>query len=184
MPNTKGHNSRETLRARLSSYWKMEVGNALLIPAMMLILCLAYDQAVGFGLALACFPMCGLLILGGLYWRAKLHQLEGRTDTLKRVLAQARIWRLPLLATTALACALAIAVWFNDLAASEGERWAVTAAAILAALEYVNYYHRQLQHFDNWSDFKRLITGCGFQPSQMARDLKRFERETIVSSNR
>jgi hypothetical protein len=50
----------------------------------------------------------------------------------------------------------------------------VIAAAVLillAALEYVNYYHRQLQHFDCWSDFKRLISTRQLRPSHMARDL-------------
>ncbi|MEM6494407.1 MAG: hypothetical protein AAF650_08510 [Pseudomonadota bacterium] len=164
---------KDHLRRRLTSYWKLEVGNAALIPAIMVFLCWQNAQPVGLGLALACVPMCCLLVLGGLYWRAKLHQLEGRSDTLARALLLARKWRLALLGTTLLACVLAVASWFTDLAASEGERWAITAAAILAALEYVNYYHRQLQHFDNWPDFLRLITGRGFRVSQMAHDLKR-----------
>ena len=156
----------------------MEVANAPLMPAIMLFLCFQTDQAVGLGFALACVPMCGLLILGGLYWRAKLQQLEGRSETLERVLGQALKWRLPLLATTSLALVLAVGVWFTDLAASTGERWCISIAAVLAGLEYINYYHRQLQHFDNWPDFKRLITGRGLQRSWMARDLERFERET------
>ncbi|MEM6856429.1 MAG: hypothetical protein AAF559_01035 [Pseudomonadota bacterium] len=150
----------------------------------MLVMSWQADQAVGIGLALACVPMCGLLILGGLYWRAKLHQLEGRSGTLEAFLPLAHKWRLPLLATTALACVLAVGVWFTDLAVSTGERWAITIAAILAALEYVNYYHRQLQHFDNRADFNRLITGRGFQRSWMARDLERLDRETNRTSDR
>ena len=142
---------------------------------MMAGLCVFNEQAVGLALALACVPMCGLLILGGLYWRAKLHQLEGRRDTLNHILEQAVRWRMPLLATSLAAIVLAIMAWTADLAASTGERWAVTIAALLAALEYVNYYHSQLQHFDHWPDFQRLISGRGFQPSQMAMDLKRFE---------
>ena len=55
-----------------------------------------------------------------------------------------------------------------------GDRWVALAAAVLAALEYVNYYHRQLQHFDNFADIKRLLTGRGFRRSQMARDLERY----------
>ncbi|MDQ3080564.1 MAG: hypothetical protein M3R03_11290 [Pseudomonadota bacterium] len=42
---------------------------------------------------------------------------------------------------------------------------------LLAGLEYVNYYHRQLQHFDNLADLKRLFSGRGFKPSHMARSL-------------
>ena len=41
----------------------------------------------------------------------------------------------------------------------------------LAALEYVNYYKFQVQHFDNWADFKRLMTGRGFRKAHMARDI-------------
>ncbi|MEM7688329.1 MAG: hypothetical protein AAF291_04840 [Pseudomonadota bacterium] len=175
---------KEQLRRRLSSYWKLEIANVALVPAVMFFLCWRTDQAVGLGLALACVPMCGLLVIGGLYWRAKLHQLEGRTQTLERVLALARKWRLPLLATTALACVLAVAVWFTDLAASSGERWAITTAAILSALEYVNYYHCQLQHFDHLADWQRLISGRGFQKSWLARDLERAGRETKDSLSR
>lgn len=133
---------------------------------------------MGLGLAICLVPMCALLILGGLYWRAKLHQLEGRSDVLKRVLGQAVKWRLALLAITALALVLAVAGWFTDLAISAGERWAMAVAAVLAGSEYINYYHRQLQHFDHWPDFQRLITGRGFQPSQMARDLDRFQAQS------
>ncbi|MEO0690471.1 MAG: hypothetical protein AAFY51_09255 [Pseudomonadota bacterium] len=165
--------TKERLRHRLSSYWKLEIGNAALIPAVMVLVCLRAQQPISVGFALACVPMCGLLVLGGLYWRAKLHQLEGRTDSLERVLIEARKWRLPLLATTCLAVVLAVGGWFTALAASTGEKWAISIAAGLAALEYVNYYHRQLQHFDNWSDFKRVVTGRGFQISRMARDLRR-----------
>ena len=43
--------------------------------------------------------------------------------------------------------------------------------SLLALAEYVNYYHRQLQHFDNWPDFRRLMTGKGFRPAKMAVDL-------------
>lgn len=60
-----------------------------------------------------------------------------------------------------------------------GWTWPVIGAAILtllAALEYVNYYHRQLQHFDRSSDFKRLITGGGFRRSHMARNLTAYRR--------
>lgn len=167
---------KEQLHHRLSSYWKLEVANAALIPAIMVGWCLLEGQAIGFGLALALVPMCGLLVVGGRYWRAKLHQLEGRTDTLERVLTLAAKCRLALFATTSLACVLGVGVWFTDLAASTGERWAISVAAALAALEYINYYHRQLQHFDHWADFKRLITGRGFPVSQMAKDIRRMER--------
>lgn len=45
--------------------------------------------------------------------------------------------------------------------------------AVLAGLEYVNYYHVQLQHFDNAADIKRLLSGRGFRPAHLARALRR-----------
>lgn len=175
---------KQRLQKRLSSYWKMEVANALLVPGFMVIACLYTGQAIGVGLALACVPMCGLLIVGGLYWRAKLLQMEGRDEPLDYVLGLARQWRLPLLATTCSACVLAVGVWFTDLAASTGERWSITIAAVLAALEYVNYYHRQLQNFDHWPDFKRFLATRSFPVAWMARDLERFEAEREASGSK
>jgi hypothetical protein len=48
--------------------------------------------------------------------------------------------------------------------------------SLLALLEYINYYHYQLQHFDNQADFQRLISGRGFRQSHLARALEQYER--------
>jgi hypothetical protein len=40
---------------------------------------------------------------------------------------------------------------------------------LLAVLEYVNYYHVQLNHFDNAADFRRLLSGKGFRKPHLAR---------------
>lgn len=56
---------------------------------------------------------------------------------------------------------------------------AAIAAAVctaLAALEFVNYYKVQLQHFDHAADFRRLLQGRGFRRAHMARDLAAFRR--------
>jgi hypothetical protein len=63
---------------------------------------------------------------------------------------------------------------FPELMVGSGDRWVATFAALLGLLEYVNYYHRQLQHFDNWSDFRRLFQGKGFRISQLARDIRKL----------
>ena len=57
------------------------------------------------------------------------------------------------------------------------DRVAATGCATLAVLEYVNYYHRQLQHFDNKADFKRMLAGKGFRQSWLARDLSELRRQ-------
>jgi len=120
--------------------------------------------------------MCGLLIIGGLYWRAKLHQLEGRSQTLKAFLPVADKLQVPFAVLSAIALAVCGAAWLSGLGASQGDRIAITVAAVLAALEHINYYHRQLQHFDHPADFKRLMTGRGFAVSQMASDLARWRK--------
>jgi hypothetical protein len=48
---------------------------------------------------------------------------------------------------------------------------------LLAVLDYVNYYHVQLQHFDHPPDWRRLVSGRGFRPSHLARQIARWKRE-------
>ena len=122
---------------------------------------------------LALVPMTALLIIGAVYWRAKVRQLQQKRYQIAPVLAKIGRLRLPVLILTILSALVAIASWFIPyLAISAADRICASIAAALAALEYVNYYHRQLQHFDNAADFKRLLSGKGFRVSQMARDLR------------
>ncbi len=56
---------------------------------------------------------------------------------------------------------------------------AVVAAFIcsgLATLEYVNYFHVQLQNFDHAADIKRLMNGGGLRQAHMAKDLAAFRK--------
>ena len=124
---------------------------------------------------LALVPMTALLIIGAVYWRAKVRQLQQKRYQIAPVLAKIGRLRLPVLILTILGGLVALASWIvPDLAISAADRICASIAAALAALEYVNYYHRQLQHFDNITEFKRLIFGKGFRVSQMARDLRAF----------
>ncbi|MEN9392769.1 MAG: hypothetical protein RLZZ104_1112, partial [Pseudomonadota bacterium] len=61
------------------------------------------------------------------------------------------------------------------------DRNIATGCAVLAVLEYINYYHRQLQHFDNGEDFQRLLAGKGFRKSWMARDIEALNRPSTSS---
>jgi hypothetical protein len=82
-------------------------------------------------------------------------------------------WRWPSLALTLAGCATALAGWFFPAwSVGPADRYVAMGCAVLAALEYINYYHRQLQHFDNREDFQRLLSGKGFRKSWMARDLE------------
>jgi hypothetical protein len=48
---------------------------------------------------------------------------------------------------------------------------------LLAVLEYINYYHVQLQHFDHAPDWQRLVSGRGFRRSHLAREIERWKRD-------
>lgn len=157
---------------RLSWYWQVEVANAVLVPMAFVILAAKFGDGVGWPTIAAMVPVCGLLVVGGLYWRGKLHALKGEGKALDRALALADGCDRPLLVLTLLALVLAAAGFVLAIPGSTAsDRWAVLIAAALALAEYVNYYHRQLQHFDNWPDFQRLVKGRGFRPAKMAVDL-------------
>lgn len=168
--------SRDRIRERLRWYGPVEMLNAALVPAVMAVWCVYEEQAIGWLLLLTCIPMCLLLLLGGQYWRVKLQQLEGNSQPMQRFLPLADRSRPVLLVLCVVAAAAAVLGWLDiGFGQSLGERIAASIAATLAALEYVNYYHRQLQHFDHAPDFRRLLTGQGFRPSQMAVDLARWK---------
>ncbi|ANU07814.1 hypothetical protein [Paraurantiacibacter namhicola] len=167
--------AQSALHDRLSGYWKLELGNATLVPATILLLAWSFDGRLGWLTAASFVPMIWLLLLGGFYWRGKLLSLRGDDAPLCRALAHADRFQLPIAAASFGALLAAITSWIVDgIGVSTWDRGAATASAILAVLEYINYYHRQLQHFDHVADWKRLMGGKGFRPSQMSRDLARY----------
>ncbi|TRD11144.1 hypothetical protein FGU71_04275 [Erythrobacter insulae] len=164
--------ARQKLISRLTGYWRIEAANALLVPVFMV---LVADGRIGVGSIAAILPMMALLIIGAAYWRAKLHQIEHGTSPDKTVKWIAAL-DFPMAIASAVAIAVCISLWSIDgLAVGTADRWVATAAAVLAALEYINYYHRQLQHFDHWADWKRLIAGGGFRKSQLRQDIDRLK---------
>lgn len=157
---------------RLAWYWQVELANAAMVPVFVLLVAAAYGGGAGWAVLVTLVPVIGLLVIGGLYWRGKLHEIGGDARALDTVLALADRCQRPLLVLTGLALVLGMGGFFMPiLTATAADRWAAFGASILALAEYVNYYHRQLQHFDNWPDFKRLFSGRGFRPAKMAVDL-------------
>ena len=166
---------RAKLRKRLSDYWRLEIGNAFLIPATAVFVVYTSGSSIGWLTVLTFLPMSAMLVLGGLYWRGKLLALDNDGRLLDAVLRSADRFDGILCVTSFLALGAALASWvFPQISVSLGDRIAATVCGLLAALEYINYYHRQLQHFDNAADFKRLLQGRGFRKSQMAADLEHF----------
>ena len=132
-------------------------------------------EILAFGIA--AIAAGGLLVVGACYWHAVDRQLRLRDrETLDHRLDFADKAQRPALLAT-----VAAAVAFGGALVVVGWASGVIAAGVLtllATLEYVNYYHRQLQHFDNASDFKRLLAGGGLRQSHMARDLAAFRRRS------
>lgn len=161
--------ARKALLARLEPYWVMEAANAVLVPLFVLF---ATGGRIGVISLAALAPVILLLVIGAAYWRGKVLQLKGQRPDLAPLMKQIAAWRRPAQGLTLAGCLAALAGWLKpDWSVGMADRIAATVCAVLAVLEYINYYHRQLQHFDNWADFKRLMTGKGFRKSWMARDL-------------
>jgi hypothetical protein len=162
----------EPIRRRLRSYWKMEAGCAFLIPATLLWLWPPTDLAEAVPLVLALLPAVLLLLLGASYWRAALKRAEGDPVPLTRIVRIAdRVDRpaqlLVLVAAVAAGIAAGTRGWTPPIIAA-------AACAVLAALEYLNYYRVQIQNFDHGPDLKRLIARRRLRRAHLARDLASF----------
>jgi hypothetical protein len=156
---------------RLRWYWQLEAANAVIVPlfAVGLVLWAGGEPTIAlFAAAIACST---LLVIGALYWRAVLRQLERASGSFDYWLPRlAAVEHVSLLLV--FAASITVALEFVLLEGGwTAARLAAASLTALAALEYVNYYMVQLQHFDNWSDFKRLMTGRGFRKAHMARDI-------------
>lgn len=167
--------SARLLSKRLAWYWKMEASGILLFPALMF----WYSNfQLGWPAAIASVPMILILALGAAYWRGKLHQLTHPGFEFEKWLRAISLLQTPALVLTLAGILAAGTAWvFPQISAGLADRVSATGAAALAALEYVNYYHRQLQHFDHLPDFRRLLGGHGFRRSQLAGDLRAFREK-------
>jgi hypothetical protein len=164
--------TRVALLQRLDPYWKMEAANVLFVPLFMLWLS---DGQLSW---IALVPLAAtmlLLIIGALYWRGKVRQLKGTASNFPVLLRGLEVWRRPALVLTQAGSVTCLLGWIVPAwSAGSTDRLVATGCAILSVLEYINYYHRQLQHFDNREDFRRLLAGRGFRRSWLARDLDKL----------
>ena len=171
--------TRADLLKRLEPYWKMEAANMLLVPVFLLWL----NQWQISVITVA--PMAAtimLLAIGALYWRGKVRQLQGEGRDFTRLLRGISFCQRPALVLTLLSCLTALGGWLvPDWSAGLADRNIATGCAILAVLEYVNYYHLQLHHFDNQEDFQRLLAGKGFRKSWLSRDLEALRKASSRS---
>ncbi len=117
----------------------------------------------------------GFLLVGAVYWLGLDQRLERRGGVASRnaMMLADRLEAPLLFATFAAAASLGFALYSVGWTAS---LVAAVLLTVLAALEYVNYYLWQLQHFDRSSDFLRLIGSGRTRRSHMARDLALYRR--------
>lgn len=166
--------TRAKIEQRLSGYWKMEAANVVFIPAVVAFLASSLDWRLGIASIGPFVPVCLLLGIGAQYWRVKLEQVQSGS-ALPRTIGMIARLRLPSFVLSILSVGLTLAAWIAPgVALSQADRWVSTVLTLLAVAEYVNYYHRQVQHFDHWPDLKRLLSGRGFRRSQMALDIARW----------
>ncbi len=159
---------REALLKRLEGYWKMEAGCVFLVPALALWVAPPGDWTDIALYAVVLAPACLSLAVGAGYWFALLAGLRGNRTSMRSLVRVARIVRPLSLLFVGLAVIAAAIGWTQS---DQPVRIVLSALALLAVLEWVNYFAIQLQHFDNMPDFKRLLTGKGFRQAHLAREL-------------
>lgn len=161
-------------------YAAMEAGNIVLLPALAVFLTRPDSGPEIAALALASFAAGVFLLVGTLYWRGVHRRLRhGDGQALRRAVAFADRAERP-----GLALILLSALVFLWALGSEGWSGAVIAGGaltLLALLEWVNYYRRQLQHFDNGADLRRLLSGRGFKRSHLGRELAAYRRSRTTA---
>lgn len=152
----------------------MEAGCALLFPVLAIYWWPPKSVAEAGALALSLLACCSLLVVGAYYWWAAVKRIDGDRGPIAKVVRLADRWERVLLGLSLLAMAVAVA-----LVVARGVSSAALAAlgfAFLACLEYLNYYHVQLQNFDHAADFRRLLRTRRLRRSHLAADLEALRR--------
>ena len=150
----------------------MEAANVVLVPALALFLGSPEIIVEWIAWAVASVAASSLLVVGAIYWFAVSRRLRGDRALFQRWLVIADKVERPIVllvgaATLAVAAALAMEGWTAAVIAA-------LVLAVLAVLEYVNYYRWQLQHFDNWADFRRLVSFNRPKRAHSARELAAY----------
>jgi len=162
-------------------YWRCELFCAFALPSTGIFLAIVWDAPLGPMSMVSCFTMSAMLVLGAAYWCAKYNKIESADSrSWNTTMRWARRMHRPMAMLT-LCCVLLqlLDLLIVRLTVGGGDRALSLMCTAMAALEYVNYYHRQLQHFDHWPDFVRLMQGRGFRTAHLRDDLLRLERRSI-----
>ena len=162
---------------RLTNYWKLEAGNAVIVPAIAVYLVLRSGGTISPALVLSGLACSFLLVIGTIVLGMMLRKARGEPDATKGRIPLLVLLRWPAIGLcVAAAVALGVECITGDPQLS-AQFVAPAILLLLAVLEYINYYHFQLQHFDHAPDWQRLVSGRGFRRSHLAREIDRWNRE-------
>ncbi|MEY4117566.1 MAG: hypothetical protein RLZZ116_894 [Planctomycetota bacterium] len=162
---------------RLNTYWKIEAGNVVLIPALAVYLVLRSGGKVSTALVLSGLACSFLLVIGTVVLRMMLCRARGEARANADWIPLLDRMRWPAIGLCVAAAIANGADWISGNAELSVQFVAPAVLLLLAVLEYINYYHVQLQHFDHAPDWQRLVSGRGFRRSHLAREIERWKRE-------
>ena len=162
---------------RLTTYWKIEAGNAVFIPALAVYLVLKSGGTISTALVLSGLACSFLLVIGTIVLRMMLRKARGEANATEDRIPLLIWMRWPAIALCVAAAVAIGAEWINGSPELSAQFVVPAVLLLLAVLEYINYYHIQLQHFDHARDWQRLVSGRGFRRSHLAREIERWKRE-------
>ena len=169
-----GDTSPSALEKRLSMYWQMEAMSVALVPAAVLICAISLGDQIRWPLLVCLAANAVLLVIGACYWRIEYLRLRGQQEPydtwLPRIAAAEPL--------AVVSTGLAVISFIVDVLSMGGvfgaTSWLTVGMALLALLEYVNYYRWQLQYFDHLPDFRALVKRRRLKRAHMARAIKRW----------
>lgn len=165
--------NKTALLKRFESMWKLEWANIILIGGIILFLFLIGKLKPTIFIIVSFFMTAIFLWIGGHFWKDKYLSLRDNTpisDARLKWYKWQELWKWGLLIPPIV---MAVELYLNPILTAEF--WVGLGFWALAIAEWINYYHRQLMHFDNPADFKRLISGRGLRQSHLSRELERLK---------
>ena len=170
---------RDKLLKRLKPYWMMEGANVVFVPfiAWLLITVVAEGQ-ITIAVSAAMLATSFLLVVGTFAWKMVVDGLEGIPKSEVQWTPWLDLARWPALILTLLALIATVAEAFSTLPRFSASLIGASLLCLLAILEFVNYYHVQLQHFDHAEDFQRLLSGKGFRRSHLSKSIRAYRQRS------